>query len=785
MLINYLKIAIRNLYRHKGFSLINILGLAIGMSVAILIMLWVRYELSYDKFHSKSHLLYQLVQTQEYASGPLTTTCMPGVIGKDIQEDIPEITNSFMYYYSYSIVRIGEDAYKQLIMFAAPQIFEMLDIEFIDGDPGHVFDDPNSIVISNKMAGKYFKDENPIGKTIQLDNEHHFKVTGVVEDLPENSVMDFVYIVPFEKIEDLRGYTINRYGWNAFHSIVELHPNADYEEVNEKIAGYIIEKNPPEEGEEYFVKLFMFPFEKLHLYSVSGSGGGIEFVYIFSAIAVFVLIIACVNFINLSTARSLRRSREIGLRKTAGANRKQIITQFLGESVMIAFLSMIVAVILVYLLLPAFNQLVDRELVFKLTKLNVIVSLIAMVLFVGILAGIYPAIYLSSFKPIKVLKSHVAASGKRSVFRRVLVISQFTISIILIICTLIVSSQMYFLRNKNLGMELDDILYLNLYGNSVEKYDVLKDELLKNPNILSVSQSNHLPFWCGSNSGGFDWEGKDTDDDLLIGFGRVGYDYTATMGIKMVEGRYFDRTIKSDTNAVIMNSNAIKAMGMENPVGKWLEVGDNNRLKIIGVMEDFHFLPMQHEISPLMLFIDTERSDVMLIKINGENSEEAISHLSETWDKVMPGFPLGHKSLKARHDKIYRSEKRLGEIFGYFTILAIFISCLGLFGLATYMAEQRTKEIGIRKVMGATVSKITLLVSSSFVKWVLLANIIAWPIAWYAMKQWLDGYAYHIRIHIMIFVAASLVSLLIALLTVAWQAIKAATRNPAMTLKYE
>ncbi len=783
MIRNYIITSLRNLFRQKGFSIINISGLTIGMAISILIFLWVKHELSYNKFNDKTDLLYRLVQTQYYSSGPLTTTCMPGPIAKDIREDIPEIVNSFMYYVLTATISYEDKLFTEEVRLADPELFDMFSFEFVEGDPEHVFENINSVVLTEKMAEKIFDDENPIGKVIKYNNEHSFKVTGIIKETPENSSFRFDICIPFEYIENF-GFTVDKYGWNSYYVYVELSEGSNYKQLNEKIKDFIIRKKDDKEDESE-VDLFLFPLTKIHLHSYSDSRGDIQYIYIFSAIAIFILVIACINFMNLSTARSAKRSREISIRKTMGANRNNLINQFLGESMIISFMAMILAIFLVVILLPYFNELLEKNLKFDFTDLKLWSVLIVITFIVGLFAGSYPAFYLSAFNPIKTLRNGISKGKGNFYFRRILVVFQFTLSVGLIIGTIVVNRQLSYLQNNKLGMNLNNVLYFSMRGESKEKYDVIKNELLKNPNIKSITRANSIPFYIGSNSGGFDWEGRDTEDDILIGFGFTDADYIKTLGMKLADGRYYSQSIQSDTASIVINEKAAKAFNIENPVGKWIKWGDDNKFKIIGVVKDFHHLPMQYDIDPLVLLYSPERCRLMFVKTSGGNQVEINDQIQATWESVFPNFPFEPQNLKDIYEKTYTDESRLIKIIGYFSILAILISCLGLFALAAYMTEQRTKEIGIRKVLGASVSGVISLVSKEFLKWVVIANIIAFPLAWLAMDNWLNGYVYHTKLSPEIFIYAFILSVTIAIITVSYQSIKSAIRNPVNSIKYE
>ena len=533
------------------------------------------------------------------------------------------------------------------------------------------------------------------------------------------------------------------------------------------------------------IDFYLFPLNDIYLHSVTGKGGNITYVYIFSVIAVFILIIACINFMNLSTARAARRSREIGMRKVVGASRKQIISQFIFESMLITLLAFMVAILLVYLFLPGFNVLADKSLVLDWSNLGFTSGLVGIIFFVGILSGSYPAFYLSSLLPVRVLKNG-SFKGKGSYnFRRILVVFQFVLSVSMIICTIVVYKQLAYIERKDLGMNRENVIFTEMRGKTVDSYQALKDAFRQNPSIVSVTRANGLPFSIGSNSGGFDWEGKETVDEILIGFGFTDVDYIQTTGMEMSSGRYFDASYATDTSsAIVLNETAARVMGLEEPLGKWVSWGDD-RFTVIGVIRDFHFLPMTEEISPLVLFNTPRWCNVLFVKLSGEHTEEDIEFMQNIWEKTNPGFPFEYKFLDATYDELYIQEDRLGAIFKYFSILTILISCLGLFGLAAFMAEVRTREIGIRKVMGAGVPQILATLSGSFLKWVIVANLIAWPVTYFIMDHWLSSYAYHTRLSAWIFLLAALISIFIAVVTISLQTLRAASRNPVNALKYE
>jgi len=632
------------------------------------------------------------------------------------------------------------------------------------------------------MAKKYFGEEYPIGKVIKINNEHSFKVTGIIKETPTNSSFRFDMCIPFEYIKKF-GHNLSRYGWNSYFVYVELTEGTDYKKVNEKIKDYLIRKKAEvDEGEK--VDLFLFPLKNVHLYSWSGGKGDIQYIFIFSAIAVFILLIACINFMNLSTARSAKRSREIAIRKTVGADRNNLIRQFIGESMILTVFAFGVSLILVHILLPFFNDISEKKLIIDYTDIKMWFGFIIIIFTVGLLAGSYPAFYLSSFNPVKAMKSGSHKGKGNFYFRRILVVFQFALSVFLIISTIVIYKQLSYVQNKELGMDTEDIMLIVLRGDSKEKFTVFKTELQQNPNITNITRASHLPFMIGSNGGGFEWEGKNPEDDVLIGFGYTGTDYIETLNMKLSSGRYYKQNIQTDSAAIVINQKAAKIFDMKEPVGQWLKSGDD-KYKIIGMVEDFHFLPMQYSIDPLILFYNPEICRYMYIKIASANKEQTIEYVQKTWGEINTGYPFKYEFLDDVYKDYYTDEARLTKIIGYFALLAIFISCLGLFGLAAFMAEQRTKEIGIRKVLGASVSGVISLVAKDFMKWVIIANIIAYPFAWLAMDHWLNGYVYHTKLSADIFFYAFILSVAIAVITISYQSIKSAIRNPVTSIKYE
>ena len=782
MFKNYITIAIRNILRQKGYSFINILGLAVGLASVVLILLWVKYEFSYDHSHKNVDRIYRMGQTQFYSSGPMNTFSMPGPLSAAVKENFPEVEESFRFKYSGMIIQYEEKKFSEEIVYADKELFSVFTVDFIAGDPNAIFDDYYSVVISEKIAEKYFGSRNAIGKVLKFSTDKSFKVSAVIKDIPENTSLKFDICIPFEHLEkDLD--TKFQYGWNSFGTYVLLKEGISWDAAEAKLKNfYPIASEKPEST----VELWLWPLTKIHLYSYSG-GGMIATIYMFILIASVILIIACINFMNLATARSAKRSKEIGLRKVMGANRKHVVNQFIGESIFTSFLSLFVAILLVSLILPSFNLFTEKELIFDFADPIIVGGLIALTLFTGMIAGSYPALYLSSFRPIVVLKGFTSKGKSGAMFRKVLVVFQFSLSIILIIGTIIIFKQLSFIQDRDIGLQNDNVIFIRMKGEVNEKFEVLKPILLTNPKIEYVSRTSSLPFMVNSNTGSIDWDGKAEEEDILISYSSVDYDFEKTMGMNMAEGRYFSEEYGTDSSAVVINENAAKVLGLENPVGSWLSWGggEDSRFTIIGVVKDYNFEHMSEEISPLAIFEAPEYCQFILIKLNKSDVKATIASIEEKWDEVFPNYPFAYTFMDDRYGEMYEREEKSGELFKYFAFLAIFISSLGLFGLTSFLAEQKTKEIGIRKVLGSSVSGIVMIMSKEFIMLIIIANIIAWPLSWYLGRQLLDGYAYRTEMSWWIFLGATLISFTIAFLTISYQSIKAARSKPVDALRYE
>lgn len=778
MLKNYLRIALRNIKKHKGYSLINIAGLAIGMACCLLILLWVQDELSYDRFHNNAENIYRIYQDYHHAGGIMNFSNVPQPVGPEIQETVPEIEYATRALNGYFTIKYGDKLFNEdKVRFIDPSFFDIFSFSFIQGDPKTSLSDPYSIIISKAMAKKYFGDEDPMGKILTVDSQNQLKVTGVIQNVPLNSSLIYDFLVPYTYLEAI-GYDVNNWDSHNCQIYVLLHKNTPYQEVENKIYGVIKKHSPKDES-----YLRLQPLKKIRLYTLGGELGTMKYVYIFSIIALFVLVIACINFMNLATARSAKRAREVGLRKVVGARRGQIIRQFLGESIVLTVIALGFSLLLVETLLPFFNNLSGKKLSLDFSGNAVIyISLFCITLFTGLLSGSYPALYLSSFLPGKVLKGSFRSSSGSSVFRKALVVFQFSFSIMLIISTGVIYSQLKYIQTRDLGFNRENLIYISMNDKIAQNFDAIKTEILQNPHIQNVTRTFQIPSY-NRYSADAEWEGKTPDQKINFNISIIDPDYLDTLKLALVQGRNYSDEFSTDNENCILNEEAVRQMGLESPLGKWFE--HRHKGKIIGVVKNYHYMPFNYEIQPLMLLYNPDLYRYAMLRISGSNIPQTVGFLEKTWAKFAPDYPFEYHFLDDDFEHIYWEERRMGGLFRYFTFLAIFISCLGLFGLASFMAEQRTKEIGIRKVLGASVSGIVLLLSKEYTKWVLLANIIAWPVAYFAMRSWLQGFTYRVNIGILTFVLSAVLALGIAFLTVSYQAIKAALANPVEALRYE
>ncbi|MBL7959407.1 ABC transporter permease [bacterium] len=806
MFRNYFKIALRNLLKHRGYSFINISGLAVGIACCILIMLFVLDELSYDQHLENVDRIYR-VQTDVNVSGnilDLATTSFPmaGALKADYSQ-IQDIAR--MVKWGEPVLSLNEVRFKEKSLYwADASIFRIFSWSFVEGDPQTALTDVHSIVLTESTAKKYFGNESPLGKTLRYENRDDFKITGVIKDLPNNSTFKFDCLASSLMLHEIMGKETMEQ-WHGFYPTETFATIQSKEQADDLSASlphfvskYLQDDMAKTLGRTYSMSLQ--PLLKIHLSpqlrGEFGTIGSTAYIYTFSAIAVCVLLIACINFMNLSTARSARRSKEIGLRKVLGALRPQLIRQFLGETFLLSIIGLLIALLLVELSLPFFNQLANKELTFGIFSSGFIFPLVAaIVLFVGFSAGMYPAFYLSKFKPVESLKSKQTAGTGGVWLRKILVSVQFAVSIILIISTLTVYRQLEFVRNQSLGLDKNQVLTIAVSHAALQqKYDVLREQLLQNPDVQNVAASTFMPGGkimgtpiqkIPSNSLE-KWEMRTIPTDHY---------FIPTLGIKLLAGRNYSKEIASDmTEGIIINEAAVQELGWANAhdaIGKkveWWGIEPPVVATVIGVTENFNFASLHQQVASLV-FVPIpywpNGYNYISVRLNPEHTSSALEHVRETWEKLFPETPFAYTFLDDDFGKLYASEDRLGSIFTIFASLAIFIACLGLLGLASFTAEVRTKEIAIRKILGASVTGIVNLMSKEFIVLVLLSNIVAWPLAYYIMNSWLEKFAYRIDPSVWVFVGSGLAALMIALLTVSFQAIKAASANPVEALKYE
>jgi putative ABC transport system permease protein len=780
---NYIKLALRKIRRHKGYSFINISGLAIGMACCFIVFLWVQDELSFDRFHLNAKEIYRVLHNPQdtdiynpYGSGPL---------GPALKADYPEIINfTRSFGETNAPLKYKNQAFNGKVRGIDNSFFEIFTFPFIKGDPKNCLSEPHSIVLTEKMAAKLFHEEDPLGKTVGFEwwvGWFDLKVTGVIQDVPSNTHIRFDYLLPFEFVT-WSGMTIEDWDVVAYQTYVLLPKDADPSAVQEKIAGTVKRHFPKSP-----YTLYLEPLTRIHLHNFTG-GGPIIYVYIFSIIGALILGIACINFMNLSTARSIERAREVGMRKVVGSTRTQLIKQFLGESVLLSFISFILALILVHALLPSVNNIVGKQLTLSYSGSPLFIFL-GMAFLTGIVSGSYPAVFLSGFRPVTVLKGFMRSSSQNIRLRKLLVIGQFVVSIALIIGTIIIYRQLVYMRNTDMGINKSHVINMELRGSLRKQYSTIKSELLRNPDITAVCATNGS-FSTRVGSDKFGWEGKPEDKRIFMAIHSVDFDYQKIFDIKMAQGRYFSRDYPTDiSDGIIVNETAAKIMGMESPIGQRISCSipfsSQKSGTIIGVVKDFHFRSLHEKIDPLVLVIAPGWFMDVYIRMKPENVPDTLGFIEKTIKGLAPDFPFEYSFLDEDIDNLYKTEQRIGNLVRYGTFLAIFIACLGLFGLASFTAEKRTKEIGIRKILGASVYGIVLLLTKEFTKWVILANLVAWPVAYFVMSRWLQNFAYHVNIRIGTFLFSAALALVTALITVSFQAVKTATSNPADSLRYE
>jgi putative ABC transport system permease protein len=789
MFRNYLVIAFRNIFRHFSVSSMNLAGLSLGLACSMLIFLWVTDELSFDRFHKNADRLYRVEEDQHYSNGTYHVQVTPWPSGPVWRAQIPEIMQACRITSpgSFLITRNEKSFYEEKGSAVDSTFFEMFSFDLISGDAKNVLTEPGSIVISVEMASKYFGSQDAVGKTLLVNNKEVFQVTGIMKKMPSNSSIDQDFLIPFDYMKKSQWYS-DEWGNNSITTYVMLRPYVDTRQVNDKLTK-IVRQHNPQSTTDFVIE----PIVRVHLFSYWGFGhkpGAILNIWIFSSIALLVLIIACINFMNLSTARSIARAKEIGLRKVNGAHRNNVLLQFFGESLLMAAISMIIAFILIMLLLQPFNRISGKVFhVSDLLTLRFVAGMAVITLLTGLLAGTYPAMVLSGFEPINTLKGVFSSSSTGTTFRRISVTVQFILSIILITGTIVIYNQLHLMQGQKLGYEKENLLYLQLRGDLKKSYPMIKEELLHEPYVKSITAGLDQPGHIGSNSDNASWEGKSPDVDILVSMSSVDFDFVETMGIEMKAGRSFSKNypsdVKHDSSAnFLINEQMEKIMGMENAVGARLRFGSVGT--VVGVMKDFNFESLHNKIEPLAISMWGQQFwNFMYIRINPGNLPETIKQLEKAWKRIMPAYPFEYHFVDQDFDNMYRTEIRMKTLMNYFALFAILIAAIGLFGMATYTVEQRTREVGIRKALGAPPRTIFRLFTWQFLQLLVLATIISVPVAWYLLSNFLKNYSYHTRLNAWIFALAASITLLVAFAAISYQTIRAIRTNPAETLKHE
>lgn len=808
MFKNYLKIAIRNLKKNPAFMLINILGLSVGMAASILIFLFVQHETSYDKYHENSDRIYRVSRSFFNQNGEVNLHLghlappFGPLLKSDFSQELEEVvrvlnTNVILK----DDVNIFEE---RRFYFSDPEVFKVFSWEVVDGNPEEALNFPDGMVISESMAKKYFGDSEAVGKSLEMKiggASANMQVRAVMKDIPDNSHFKADFLASMELVTEFYGgyeAMMKNFGSNNFGTYILLKEGVDSENISSQIPSFINRHvNVGDDGSSpsNWTHLHLWPITAIHLHSNLDSelepNSSIEYVYIYAAIAIFILLIACVNFMNLATARSSKRAMEVGLRKVMGADRQLLIRQFMSETIIMTFLALVIAGVLARLTLPVFGDFTGKDLSMNLLEHpEYIFGMLALVIFVGMLAGSYPSLFLSGFQPVKVLKGTYKIGSIHEKFRSALVIGQFAISIVLIVAVLVVVNQLDYMKNKELGFQKDQVIVLPAYEELVENYETLRDRYLQHPGIEALALGSRVPSGRLLDAQGTKAEvnGELTSMDIRLADIHVSHSFMETFGIEMAAGRDFNYQLASDsTEAFLLNQSAIRAMGWsseEEAIGKALHYGIR-RGYVVGVVKDFHFESLHQPISPMVFLIPHDRFNEVAIRLDADRFDEAIAYLKEEWTALRPDFPFNYYTVADRFEQQYEAEEKVGTVFGFFAGLAILISVLGLFGLSAYATEQRTKEIGVRKVMGASIGSIVMLLGKDFLKLVLIGFVLAVPIAWYGMSSWLDGFAYSISVSWFVFIMAGVIAAIIAALTVSSQSIRAAMINPVDAFKVE
>ncbi len=810
MFKNYIKIALRSLRKNKVYSFINIIGLAIGLACFLLIALYVLDELSFDKFYPNAERIYRINASIRFGGSDLNFPLTSDMMGQMLKKDYPEVEGYTRIYNSNGnkLVKKGADYINERnVCHADSTIFRIFELPSLYGDIRNALNEPNSVVITEKIAKKYFGAADALGKTLETNdnNKTLYKVTGVIADMPHNSHFNFDFYFSMKNVQ----YNWGTFLSHNFHTYLLMRPGVDIQAFDKKLFDYIDRYCLPE-AKQYMkintmddfrksgnkIEYYLTPLNRIHLYSSLQyeflPGGNIQYVYIFSAVAIFILIIACINFMNLTTARSANRAKEIGIRKVLGTEKRELVVQFLIESTLMVMLSLLLAIGMAELVLPLFNAVADKTMHIQSLFSPMLLPLLVVLPFaVGLMAGSYPAFFLSSFKPIESLKGKLNLGSRSGSLRSILVVLQFATSIILIIGTLVIYRQLHYIQTKNIGFEKGQVLIVNDAYALNQNLNAFKEEVLQVPGVVSATISGYLPVSSYRNDNTFSTSPvMDAKNGIDMQTWAVDYDYFKTMGIQLSMGRTFSKDYGSDSLAVVINESTVKQLGLKDPIGKKIygtyNSPDNHRVgyTIIGVVKNFNYESLKQTVGPVSLFLGKSTGSVCF-KTGAGNAADLVKQVENKWKSLAPGMPFSYRFLDAAFNDMYNNERRIGKIILIFSALAILIACLGLFGLSTFIAEQRTKEIGIRKVLGATAAGMVRLLSGDFIKLVGFSFILAAPLAWYFMNRWLQDFAYRVEISWWIFALAAILAMVIALATVSFQAIRAALMNPVKSLRTE
>jgi putative ABC transport system permease protein len=789
MIKNYFKIAWRNFWKSKLFSFINLSGLTLGITFSLLIVLWVTDERSIDSFHANSSRLFNIYE-REYADGNIEIDySTPGLLAEEMKKKMPEVEFATSYAQNHErTFKVGDIVLKRRGQYATEDFFKVFSFTLLYGQPQNVLSSPQSIALSKEMANDFFGSaEAALGKTIiRSENKDNFTITAIFE-VPQNSSKKFDYLINWQNFLRDNSWAKDFDNTGPFLT-VSLKNNADVAGFRNRIKNFL-DNYGITKGTGYKIELDMQRYDEMYLHASfkngRSDGGRITYVRLFSILSVFILLIACINFMNLTTARSIKRAREIGIRKVVGAVKRVLVLQFLGEALMLTFLAMLGALALVHFLLPAFNNITGKQIMLPLAEGSFWLKLFAITFVTGMIAGGYPAFFVSSFQPVKILKTAVKFGTGAALFRKSLVVFQFTLSILLIVGTIVVSKQVSYIRNKNIGFNRENLIYLPLNGELKKKYEVFKEQALELPGISRVTLFSNVPTDIDNYTTGVEWEGKNPDLRTPFAHAAAGYDFISTMKAELVSGRDFSKNHASDSASYIINETAAKKIGYKNPVGSPLSLWEIKG-SVIGVVKDFHFRSFHETVKPLIIrFGEKEGYGNILVRTEAGKTTEVLANLKKLCKQLNPEFPFSYQFSDEEFQKLYKSEMIVDSLSRYFAILGIFISCLGLLGLVIFTAEQRTKEIGIRKVLGATSAAVFALLSRDFLKLIIMALVIATPLAWWATNKWLEAFEYRVDVSWWMFVIAGLVSIIIALAIISFQAVKTAVANPIKSLRTE